>query len=181
MPWSQGRSRTPAQPSTPTDPREERRAAEAAALRILGGAAQSQASLRRRLVHRGFSEEAADSATETAVTAGYVDDAALADSIVARRRGRRGSSRIVAELRARGVDVELARTTVGAAVSMEEERDAALREARRRLGATALPADWPSRRRQLARIAGALTRLGFPSDAVAHALAALGDDSGDAA
>jgi hypothetical protein len=50
--------------------RQERRAAEAAALRILGGAAQSQSALRRHLVQRGFSEESADSATDEVVRLG---------------------------------------------------------------------------------------------------------------
>jgi hypothetical protein len=60
-------------------------------------------------------------------------------------------------------------------VPQEEERDAALAEARRRAGA-GLPADRLARRRELGRIAGALSRLGFPSDAVAHALRAIGSD-----
>jgi len=127
-------------------------------------------------VQRGFSTEAAGAATDAAVHAGYVDDAALAESIVARRRGRRGSVRIVAELRARGVEVEVARAAAGV-VPVEEERDAAVREARRRLPATGLSDDRAARRRELGRIAGALARLGFPSDAIAHALGELGTDS----
>ncbi len=162
----------------PPSPDEERRAAEQAALRILRGAAQSQDSLRRRLVGRGFSDEAARSATRSAVTAGYVDDTALAESIVARRRGRRGSVRLVAELRARGVDAEVARAAVGA-VPAEEERDAALGEARRRLPTGGLSTDWPTRRREVGRIAGALQRLGFPADAITHALHQLGAPDGD--
>ncbi len=154
--------------------REERRAAEAAALRILGGAAQSQAALRRRLVQRGFSEQAADAATQEATRLGYVDDAALARSIVSRRRGRRGSLRIVSELRARGVEEEVARAALRG-VPQEEERAAALEEARRR-AAGGLPADRVARRRELGRIAGALSRLGYPSDAVAHAVRAIGAD-----
>jgi regulatory protein len=150
-------------------------AAETAALRILGAAAQSRASLRRRLVQRGFSTDDADSATDAVTRAGYVDDAALAESIVARRRGRRGSVRIVAELRARGVEVDVARAAVGC-VPAEEERDAAVREARRRVPAGGLSDERIARRRELGRIAGALSRLGFPSDAIAHALAAVGAD-----
>lgn len=154
------------------DERDERRAAETAALRILGGASQSQASLRRRLVQRGFSAEAADAATDDAVRAGYVDDAALAASIVARRRGRRGTARIVAEMRARGIDADVARAAAGE-VPVEEERDAAVREAQRRRPAAGLPDDHTARRRELARIGGALSRQGFPSDAVAYALRTL--------
>ncbi len=159
------------------DPQEERRAAEQAALRILGGAAQSEASLRRRLERRGFSAEAAGAASASAVRLGYVDDTALAQSIVARRRTRRGSARIAAELRSRGVSAE----TIGSALSdvtPDEQRAAALAEAHRRLR-PGLPADPTERRRTLARVAAALTRAGFPSDAVAHALRTCGTAEAD--
>ncbi|HXA27438.1 MAG TPA: regulatory protein RecX [Candidatus Angelobacter sp.] len=161
----------------PPDPREERRAAEQAALRILGGAAQSEAALRHRLERRGFSAEASSAAAASAVGAGYVDDGALARSIVERRRGRRGSVRIAAELRARGLGDEVVRSAV-AGVSPEEQRESAVREARRRLRG-GLPEDRVERRRVLGRIAGALSRLGFSGDAIAHALAQAGADAPD--
>jgi regulatory protein len=156
------------------DPQEERRAAEQAALRILGGAAQSESALRRRLERRGFSAEASQAAADSAVRLGYVDDGALARSIVDRRRGGRGSVRIAAELRARGVDDEVVREAV-AGVSPEEQRESALREARRRLS-RGLPPDPAERRRALGRVGGALSRLGFSYDVVAHALAVAGAD-----
>ena len=154
-------------------------AAERAALRILGGATQSQAALRRRLAQRGFSAQAVESAADAATQAGYVDDAALATSIVSRRRAGRGSARIVAELRARGIEDSVARAAVGA-ISAEDERDAAVREARRRLRGE-LPAEWAARRRELMRVGGALSRLGFGGDAVAHALGVLGGEAGELA
>jgi regulatory protein len=167
-----GRGAVPASPEdAERAAQEERRAAERAALRILGGAAQSQSSLRRRLAHRGFSEQAAQSATDAAMQAGYVDDAALAASIVSRRRDGRGAARIVAELRVRGIEDGVARAAVGA-IPVEEERESAVREARRRLRGD-LPAEWAARRRELARIGGALNRLGFGGDAISCALAAL--------
>jgi regulatory protein len=175
MPFSRSsrrRSASAAPDESEPTPLEDPRAAERAALRILGGAAQSEASLRRRLAHRGFSEQAAQSAADAAIHAGYVDDAALAASIVSRRRNGRGSARIVAELRARGIEDTVARAAVGA-ISVEEERESAVREARRRLRGE-LPAEWAARRRALGRIGGALSRLGFTADAVSHALAALG-------
>jgi regulatory protein len=150
------------------DPQEERRAAEQAALRILGGAAQSEASLRHRLERRGFSAEAAGDASASAVRLGYVDDAALARSIVARRRDRRGTARIAAELRSRGVDATAVRDAL-ADVTPDDQRAAALAEAHRRLR-PGLPTDPTERRRALTRVAAALSRQGFPSDAVAHAL-----------
>lgn len=156
---------------------DERRAAERAALRILGAAAQSESALRRRLVRRGFSAEAADAAVAAAASAGYADDAALARSIVDRRRGRRGAVRIAAELRARGIDGEVVDAAVRD-VSGEEERESALREARRR-AARGLSDDPAERRRELGRIGGALSRLGFGGAVVAHALAAIGTDTGE--
>jgi len=168
--WSAPAERAPA-----PDPAEERRAAEQAALRILGGAAQSEAALRRRLERRGFSAEAARAAAESAVRLGYVDDGALARSIVERRRGRRGTVRIAAELRARGVDDEAVRSAMSA-VSPDEQRESAVREAQRRLR-DGIPADRAERRRVLGRVGGALSRLGFPGDVVAHALARAGSDA----
>jgi regulatory protein len=169
------RTRPHADPHASDDHGGERRAAEAAALRILGGAAQSQESLRRRLLQRGFTAGAAAAAARAAVRSGYVDDAALAASIVQRRRGRRGTARIVAELLARGVEDAVVRAAVDD-VSAEEGRAAALSEARRRLRGD-LPTDWQSRRRELGRIAGALDRLGFSSDAIGSALAAISADA----
>jgi len=164
----------------PPDPDEERRAAEQAALRILGGAAQSEASLRRRLEHRGFSAGASRDAAETAARLGYVDDAALADSIVTRRRSRRGTARIAAELRSRGVGEEAVRAALSG-ISPDDQRAAALAEARRRLP-TRLPDDPTERRRTLTRVAAALSRAGFPADAVSHALRhAASEDGEDAA
>jgi regulatory protein len=164
-------------PASESDPREERRAAEQAALRILGGAAQSEVALRRRLQRRGFSEEASRAAAESAVRAGYVDDGRLAQSIVDRRRGGRGTARIAAELRARGVDDDVVRTAV-AAVSPDEQRESAVREARRRLR-DGLPDDPAERRRALGRVGGALSRLGFTGDVVRHALARVGAEPWD--
>src|SRR5258706_10048259 len=146
-------------PTPAPDPHEERRAAEQAALRILGGAAQSETALRRRLERRGFSAEASQAAAASAVRAGYVNDGALARSIVDRRGGRRGSVRIAAELRARGLDDEQVRSAV-ADVSPDEQRESAVREARRRLR-DGLPDDRAERRRLLGRVGGALSRLGF--------------------
>jgi regulatory protein len=168
---------TPADGASAPDPAQERRAAEQAALRILGGAAQSEAALRRRLERRGFSAEAAQAATDAVVQLGYVDDGALARSIVARRQGRRGSVRIAAELRARGVDDEVVRSAM-AVVSPDDQRESAVREARRRLR-DGLPTDRTERRRALGRVGGALSRLGFPGDVVAYALARAGVDDAD--
>ena len=79
-------------------------AAETVALRILAGAAQSEAGLRQRLEVRGFSPAVAVATAAEMVRRGYVDDEAFATAL-ATRRLRRGHGRalVAAELRARGV------------------------------------------------------------------------------
>ncbi|HEV7677475.1 MAG TPA: RecX family transcriptional regulator [Candidatus Dormibacteraeota bacterium] len=156
--------------ATPTfaSPEEERKAAEQAALRILGGAAQSESALSRRLQRRGFSEEAASAASAAAVRSGYVNDTALARSIVDRRRTRRGTARIAAELRARGLDSDTVTAALDS-VSPEEQQESAVREVRRRLR-DGLPENPADRRRLLGKTGAALSRLGFRADVIAHAL-----------
>jgi regulatory protein len=159
-------------------PQEERRAAEQAALRILRGAAQSEAALSRRLQRRGFSEEASHAASSAAVLSGYVDDTALARSIVDRRRTRRGTARIAAELRARGIDGDVVTAALDS-VTPDEQLESAIREVRRRLR-DGLPDNPAERRRLLGRIGGALSRLGFRGDVIARALHAAGADPEEA-
>jgi regulatory protein len=149
---------------TVASPDDERRAAKQAALRILRGAAQSEASLSRRLQRRGFSDEASHAAARS----GYIDDTALARSIVDRRRSRRGTARIAAELRARGLDGDVVTAALDS-VSPDEQRESAVREALRRLP-NGLPANPADRRRQLTKVGAALSRLGFQTDLIAHAL-----------
>jgi regulatory protein len=142
-------------------------AAETTALRILGGASQAAAALEGKLLRRGFSRRAAVAAVERCRALGYIDDAALAGSVVARhRRAGHGRTRMLADLRARGVGAEAAAEAVTAVA--EDEQEAALAEARRlyereeRRG----PVDERGRR----RIAAALQRRGFAGDIVVRAL-----------
>lgn len=145
----------------PTDP-DSAAAAEAAALRILAAAAQSAASLRQRLIGRGFTAAAAAAATEAMATHGYVDDSVLASSVAAEgeRRGY-GARRLAADLRRRGLDgaaIEQALAAADPATERSRAAQALERELRRRgLEAGALsPGD-------RGRIGAALQRRGFDS------------------
>jgi regulatory protein len=149
-------------PAAPDDP-DSAAAAERVALRILGGAAQSAATLQRRLQRRGFTAEAAAAATAAMIGHGYVDDAALAQSIAARsRRTGHGRLEMAAQLRARGVEAEAITATL-ADVDPDAERAGAL-ELGRRLWGRAAPGRSDQQRRE--RVAGALLRRGFDRETV---------------
>jgi regulatory protein len=140
------------------------------AVRILGGAAQSAAGLERRLQRRGFSAEASARATVAMVTRGYVDDAALAQSIASRRqRTGHGRIHVAAELRARGVDGDSIAATLND-IDPDGERAAALELARRLWERAAHSQDDRDRRK---RVAGALQRRGFDAETVGWVLREL--------
>ena len=162
-----GRSHAPA--PGPADP-DSVAAAEDVALRILAAAAQSEAGLRRRLQGRGFSEEAAASATAAMVNHGYVDDGSLAQSIAARsQRTGHGRIRVAAELRARGVDDGAISQTLSD-VDPEAERTAALALGRRLAHS---PARAITDRQGRLRLGGAMQRRGFDHETVAWVLREL--------
>jgi regulatory protein len=150
-------------------------AAEEVALRILTGAAQPAATLQRRLRQRGFSATAARTAVDRCRRRGYVDDAALAASLTARmRRAGRGTARIAAELRRRGVAAEIVESALG---PVEERGDeaAALEVGRKLLDRELARArdDGGARR----RLAGALQRRGFAAGVIAHTLRVLAEEA----
>ena len=145
-------------------------AAESTALRILGGASQSATNLERRLLQRGYSRRTASAAVERCRALGYVDDAALAVSLVGRhRRAGHGRARMLADLRTRGVGVEAARDAVSAVA--EDEQQAAIDAARRLVDRELRRGELDENARR--RIAGALQRRGFAGDIVVRALRAI--------
>jgi SOS response regulatory protein OraA/RecX len=163
-------------PATP-DP-DDAAAAEEVAVRILGGASQSAAALQRRLRRRGFSAEVAEQTTAAMVARGYVDDAAFAQSIAARRR-RTGHGRIavIAELRAKGID-DTAVNDVATSTDVEDERSSALGLARRLAGhAGRDPTDRGGRQ----RLGAALQRRGFDAETVHWVLRRLAEGVDDPA
>jgi SOS response regulatory protein OraA/RecX len=165
-PGSAGRHQAPAPPIDP----DSAAAAEEVAVRILAAAAQSASALQQRLQRRGFSAEAAQAATAAMVARGYVDDAALASAIAARRqRTGHGRIQVGAELRARGVGSEAISATL-ADVDVDAERAAALQLGRHFAQRTAHDVDAQKRRQ---RVGGALQRRGFDSDTVGWVLREL--------
>ncbi|TMC49765.1 MAG: regulatory protein RecX [Chloroflexi bacterium] len=153
-------------PAAPDDPDDED-AAERVAARILGGAAQTELSLRRRLELRGFSPAASRAAAQSLSRRGYVDDDAFARSVAERRlRSGHGRMRVAAELRARGcgerpIDEALRGT------GMEEERAAALALGHR-LHERSRPSPDAEPRLSRAALAGRLARRGYAPDTVAY-------------
>jgi regulatory protein len=153
-------------PPAPTDP-EDADAAEATALRVLRGAGQSSASLRRKLERRGYSEAAAAEAVRRCATSGYVDDAALAASVAARhRRAGHGRARVAADLRSRGVADDLIDDAVADLTATEEA--AALVAAHQLWDRAGAPETRDQRTRM--RVAGALQRRGFASSLIVRVM-----------
>ncbi|MBV9099954.1 MAG: regulatory protein RecX [Candidatus Dormibacteraeota bacterium] len=145
-------------------------AAEATALRILGGASQSANGLQRRLQQRGYSADAAQAAVERCRELGYVDDAKLAASVAARhRRSNHGRVRIVADLRARGVNADaIAAATEAIAGDEQDAAVAAAHQLAARRGGDS-EVDQMTRR----KIGAALQRRGFSGDVIVRALRSL--------
>lgn len=140
---------------------DDRSAAEAAALRILQGATQSEAGMRRRLQRSGFSEDVAVEVTGSLVRGGWIDDRRLAVGIAERRRDTGyGRRRLAADLAHRGItrdaDVDAALGSLDADAELESARSAA-RRLRRRYPAGRLDGT------DLRRLAAALQRRGFGS------------------
>lgn len=148
---------------------DQRWKARDAALNLLSFRARSATELRRRLRRKEFPEEVVDACVDELVERGLVDDSAFAEMFVRDRvhfrpKGRR---RMVQELRAKGVDAEVADEAVGEVMEREEisELDLA-REAvskwSRRSG------EDPQRARR--RLYGFLARRGFGGDVVRQVL-----------
>ena len=155
--------------AAPAEP-DNANAAEDAAVRILRGASQSSASLQRKLEWRGFSAEAAAEAVGRCVTAGYVNDAALATAVAARhRRSGHGRARVAADLKARGVAGDLISEALDGQSDTEEA--AALAVALQLWSRAGDPDSRDQRARM--RIAGALQRRGFSSAVVMRVLRGL--------
>ena len=156
-------------PSATADP-DDLDAAETTALRILGGASQSATGLERRLLQRGFSRRSASAAVERCRALGYINDAALATSVVGRhRRAGHGRARMLADLRTRGIGTDAARDAVTAVA--EDEQQSAIDAARHLLERETRRGDLDEKGRR--RIASALQRRGFAGDVVVRALRAI--------
>jgi regulatory protein len=145
-------------------------AAEDAALRILRGAGQAAASLQRKLERRGYTADASNEAVRRCVATGYVNDAAMAESVAARhRRAGHGRARVAADLKAKGVAPELITEALDGQTDTEEA--AAMAVALQLWERTEARGSRDQRSRM--RIAGALQRRGFSSSLIARVLRGL--------
>ena len=105
-------------------------------LRALTGAPKTRQQLADLLTERGVPDDAADTVLERFTEVGLIDDAAYARAWVSSRQAGRGLARraLSAELRAKGVDAEVAAEAVEA-VGDDDEREAARRLVARKVGA----------------------------------------------
>lgn len=150
----------PAALAAPDDPR----AARLAALKLQNRRDHGARELAERLVARGFTRPAAESAVEGLRQERLVDDGRYAEHFVAYHGNRgRGPVGIAHRLREAGVPAD----TIAAAVNATDpdwRRRAA--EARRRRFGAKLPATWAEKGRQ----ARFLTQRGFTADQVRAAV-----------
>jgi regulatory protein len=105
-------------------------------LRALTGAPRTRQQLADMLAKKGVPEHAAETVLDRFTEVGLIDDAAYARAWVSSRQAGRGLARraLSAELRAKGVDAEVAAEAVEA-VDDDDEREAARRLVARKVGA----------------------------------------------
>jgi regulatory protein len=104
-------------------------------LRALTGAPKTRQQLADLLTKRGVPEDAAEAVLDRFTEVGLIDDAAFARAWVTSRQAGRGLARraLSAELRAKGIEPEVAAEAVEA-VGDDDEREAARRLVERKLG-----------------------------------------------
>jgi regulatory protein len=159
------------------DPGDPEAVARAICLRLLTQRARSRAELASVLAARGVPDEAARAVLDRFTEVGLVDDAAFARAWVSSRQAGRGLARraLSAELRAKGVDAEVASAALDE-VDPQEEWDAA-----RRLVARRLPSlqrfDRPTAER---RLLGMLARKGYGGGLAGYVVREALDARGDA-
>lgn len=140
------------------DPGDPESAARGICLRALTGAPKTRQQLAELLAQRGIPEDAADSVLDRFTEVGLIDDAAYARAWVSSRQAGRGLARraLSAELRAKGVEPEVAAEAV-AAVGDDDEREAARRLVDRKVAAMRRL----DRATATRRLMGMLTRKGY--------------------
>ena len=149
-------------------------------LRALTGAPKTRKQLSELLAKRGIPQDAADAVLDRFTEVGLIDDAAFARAWVTSRQSGRGLARraLSAELRAKGVDAEVAAAAVDE-VDPQEEWDSARRLVARRLPAMARLDRQTAER----RLVGMLARKGYGGGlagyVVREALDERGDDESD--
>lgn len=149
--------------------------ATSAALQFLAYRPRSAREVRDRLVRRGFSGEAVEAVVSRLEDWRYVDDEEFARYWVENRTEHkpRGRRLLQAELRAKGVDPEVARQAIDQ--SPADEMAAALELARKRAGSLRGLDSLTQRR----RLAGFLQRRGFSWDVVKPVLDTVLGEAGE--
>jgi regulatory protein len=170
----------PLNPDVDSEPPEEMNDPESVArgvcLRALTGTPKTRQQLADLLTKRGVPDDAAEAVLDRFTEVGLIDDAAYARAWVSSRQAGRGLARraLSAELRAKGVDAEVAAEAVEQ-VDDEDERAAAQRLVERRM---------PSMRRldrttASRRLMGMLARKGYNGGLAAAVVREALDSTGD--
>ncbi|WP_324273806.1 regulatory protein RecX [Blastococcus brunescens] len=142
-------------------------------LRALTGAPKTRQQLADLLAGRGVPDDAAETVLDRFTEVGLIDDAAFARAWVSSRQAGRGLARraLSAELRAKGVDPEVAAEAVEE-VDDEDERAAARRLVERRAGAMRRL----DRATATRRLMGMLARKGYSGGLAAAVVREVLDD-----
>jgi regulatory protein len=155
-------------------------------LRALTGTAKTRKQLAELLAKKDVPEEAASAVLDRFTEVGLIDDAAFAAAWVSTRQSGRGLARraLASELRAKGVDGEVAAAAV-AEVDPQDEWDSARRLVERKMPSMRRLDRVTAERRlmgMLARkgygggLAGYVVREALDGEAGGDAVAAIGDD-----
>ena len=140
------------------------------AVRVLNAASQTSAGLILKLRRAGYSARAAETACRRAVGLGYVNDAAFAEALVAKRlRQGRGRALISRELGHKGLGDDVVTEAVGA-LDAGQELSSAIELASKLLRRHSSELE-PKRRE---KVLSALARRGFSGHISREALAEAG-------
>jgi regulatory protein len=152
-------ARAPKVPPAELPPEERYKKAKEICFDLLAVRARTQEELRQALRRKGFDEETSETLLGKLDRAGLVNDAEFAELWVKSRHTTQGLSRtaLVAELRRKGVDDEVAAQAAGE-VDRESEEQMARELVRKRLGSLGNVDEQTALRRLL----GFLARKGYP-------------------
>jgi regulatory protein len=157
-------------------------AARGLCLRALTGAPKTRSQLADLLAARDIPDDAAETVLDRFTEVGLIDDAAFARAWVGSRQAGRGLARraLSAELRAKGVDAEVAAEAVEA-VDDDDERETARRLVDRKVGAMRRLDRATATRRLMGMLARKGYNGGLAAAVVREALDADGADDAEVA
>ncbi|TKG69091.1 regulatory protein RecX [Prauserella endophytica] len=158
-PSSGGARRSRARPVSELTPEEARKKAKEVCLDLLAARPRTKDELRKTLRRKGFDDELSETLLGKLDHAGLVDDAAFAEMWVRSRHAYQGLAKraLVAELRRKGVDSEVAAEAAGE-IDRDAEEDRARQLVRKKLRTMSEVDEQTATRRLL----GMLARKGYP-------------------